>query len=29
VGSSGQNLLIKKIAEEGTVGFALFGHGCP
>jgi hypothetical protein len=29
VGSLGQNLLIEKIAEKGTVGFALFGHGRP
>ncbi len=26
VGPLGQNLLIEKIAEKGTVGFALFGH---
>ncbi|MGO9176707.1 MAG: hypothetical protein ACLQED_11315 [Desulfobaccales bacterium] len=29
VGSWGQNSLIEKIAEKGTVGFALFGHGRP
>jgi hypothetical protein len=29
VGSLGQNLLIEKIAEKGTVGLALFGHGRP
>jgi len=29
VGSLGQNLLIKKIAKEGAVGFALFSHGRP
>jgi hypothetical protein len=28
-GALGQNLLIEKIAEEGTVGFALFGQGRP
>jgi hypothetical protein len=27
VGSLGQNLLIEKIAEEGTVGFGLSGSG--
>jgi hypothetical protein len=26
VGSLGENLLIEKIAEKGTVGFALFGN---
>ena len=29
LGSLGQKLLLEKIAEKRTVGFALFGHGRP